>query len=66
MYGINLGISKTIWKGDGIIGFNIRDIFNTRKMKNYSDNSDIPRNKCSGSQDNFLFLSPTDLNKVKR
>ncbi|RXM53389.1 MULTISPECIES: TonB-dependent receptor domain-containing protein [unclassified Chryseobacterium] len=43
MYGIDLGISQTIWKGNGIIGFNIRDIFNTRKMKNFSDNAQFTR-----------------------
>jgi hypothetical protein len=34
MYAVNFGASKTIWKGDGTIAFNIQDIFNTRKMKN--------------------------------
>lgn len=43
MYGIDLGVSQTIWKGNGIIGFNIRDIFNTRKMRNYSDNAQFTR-----------------------
>lgn len=43
MYGIDFGASQTIWKGNGIIGFNIRDIFNTRKMKNFSDNAQFTR-----------------------
>ncbi|KMQ71860.1 TonB-dependent receptor domain-containing protein [Chryseobacterium koreense] len=30
MYFVNLGATKTIWKGDGTIAFNIQDIFNTR------------------------------------
>ena len=30
MYAINFGASKTIWKGDGTLAFNIQDIFNTR------------------------------------
>jgi len=29
-YFINMGASKTIWKGDGTIAFNVQDIFNTR------------------------------------
>ena len=30
MYFVNAGATKTIWKGDGTIAFNIQDIFNTR------------------------------------
>lgn len=30
MYFVNLGATKTIWKGDGTIAFNIQDIFDTR------------------------------------
>lgn len=30
MYFMNLGATKTIWKGNGTIAFNIQDIFNTR------------------------------------
>jgi hypothetical protein len=33
MYALNLGASKTIWKGNGTIAFNIQDIFNTRAME---------------------------------
>jgi len=43
MYGIDLGASQTIWKGNGTIGFNIRDVFNTRKMKNFTDNAQFTR-----------------------
>ena len=32
MYGIDLGATQTIWKGNGTLAFNVRDIFNTRKM----------------------------------
>lgn len=41
MYAINFGASKTIWKGDGTIAFNIQDIFNTRAMRSttYTANS---------------------------
>jgi len=43
MYALNLGASKTIWKGDGTISFNIQDIFNTRTREVYSYNSDYTR-----------------------
>jgi len=43
MYALNLGASKTIWKGDGTISFNIQDIFNTRTREVYSFNSDYTR-----------------------
>lgn len=33
MYALNFGASKTIWNGDGIISFNLQDIFNTRSMR---------------------------------
>lgn len=36
MYALNFGASKTIWKGDGTISFNIQDIFNTRAMQSTS------------------------------
>ncbi|MFN1218018.1 TonB-dependent receptor domain-containing protein [Chryseobacterium kwangjuense] len=41
MYAINFGASKTIWKGDGTLAFNIQDIFNTRAMRSttYTANS---------------------------
>ncbi len=43
MYALNLGASKTIWKGDGTISFNIQDIFNTRSREVFSYNSDYTR-----------------------
>lgn len=43
MYALNLGASKTIWKGDGTISFNIQDIFNTRNREVLSFNSDYTR-----------------------
>lgn len=41
MYAISLGASKTIWKGDGTLAFNVQDIFNTRAMRSttYTANS---------------------------
>ena len=32
MYFANLGATKTIWKGDGTIGLNVQDLFNTRAV----------------------------------
>ncbi|WP_419868077.1 TonB-dependent receptor domain-containing protein [Chryseobacterium sp. CT-SW4] len=43
MYGIDLGASQTIWNGNATIGFNIRDLFNTRKMRNYSNTPQFTR-----------------------
>lgn len=41
MYAVSLGASKTLWKGNGTLSFNIQDIFNTRAMKfaTYTANS---------------------------
>ncbi|MDP9961571.1 TonB-dependent receptor domain-containing protein [Chryseobacterium lathyri] len=41
MYAISFGASKTIWKGDGTLAFNVQDIFNTRAMRSttYTANS---------------------------
>lgn len=41
MYAVSFGASKTIWKGNGTLSFNIQDIFNTRAMRNttYTANS---------------------------
>lgn len=36
MYALNMGASKTIWKGDGTLAFNMQDIFNTRSMRSTS------------------------------
>lgn len=36
-YGIDLGASKTIWNGNGTISLNVRDVFNTRRMRGYFD-----------------------------
>jgi len=43
MYGFDLGASQTIWKGNGTIAFNVRDVFNTRRMQIYSDNAQFTR-----------------------
>lgn len=41
MYAVNFGASKTIWKGDGTIAFNIQDIFNTRNRTVYTFTNDF-------------------------
>lgn len=43
MYGVDLGASKTIWNGDGVISLNLRDVFNTRRMRNFSDTPQFTR-----------------------
>ncbi len=50
-YSMNLGLSKTIWKGDGTISANLSDVFNSRGMRAYSFNSDYERY-------NFMQWSP--------
>lgn len=41
MYAVNLGASKTLWKGNGTLTFSIQDIFNTRAMRfsTFTENS---------------------------
>ena len=43
MYGVDLGVSKTMWKGDGTISMNLRDVFNTRRMRNNSNTPQFTR-----------------------
>lgn len=43
-YGIDLGASKTLWKGNGSLAFNIRDVFNTRWFRIDSDTEQFTRN----------------------
>ncbi|QCX53721.1 TonB-dependent receptor domain-containing protein [Elizabethkingia sp. JS20170427COW] len=43
MYGLNLGASKTIWKGNGTLSFNLQDVLNSRAHEVFSYNSDYTR-----------------------
>lgn len=43
MYGFDFGASQMIWNGNGTIAVNVRDIFNTRRMRNYSDTPQFTR-----------------------
>ena len=43
MYGIDFGASQTIWNGNATIGLNVRDVFNTRRMRNNSDTPQFTR-----------------------
>lgn len=43
MYGFDFGASQTIWDGNGTIAVNVRDIFNTRRMRNFSDTPQFTR-----------------------
>lgn len=51
MYALNLGASKTIWKGDGTITFNLQDVLNTRSREFFTYNSDFTRR-------NFMQWNP--------
>lgn len=42
-YALNLGLSKTIWDGNGTIAANLQDVFNSMGMKTYSYNDDYSR-----------------------
>lgn len=59
MYALNLGASKTIWKGDGTISFNIQDIFNTRSREVYSFNNDYTRRNYMQWQPRQFSISLT-------
>ncbi|MGA9212592.1 TonB-dependent receptor domain-containing protein [Kaistella sp.] len=59
MYAFNLGASKTIWKGDGTIGFNLQDIFNTRSREVFSFNDDYTRRNFMQWQPRQFSLSLT-------
>ena len=59
MYAVNFGASKTIWKGDGTISFNIQDIFNTRAMESISYSSDYTRNNYMQWQPRQFSISLT-------
>ena len=43
MYGVDFGASKTIWKGNGTVALNLRDAFNTRRMRNSSNTPQFTR-----------------------
>lgn len=59
MYALNLGASKTIWKGDGTISFNIQDIFNTRSREVFSFNDDYTRRNYMQWQPRQFAISLT-------
>ncbi|MGC4130143.1 MAG: TonB-dependent receptor [Bergeyella sp.] len=43
MYGIDFGATQTIWNGNGTLAFNVRDVFNTRKMRMDSNTAQFTR-----------------------
>lgn len=59
MYALNFGASKTIWKGDGTISFNIQDIFNTRGMEVYNYSNDYTRSSFMQWQPRQFSISLT-------
>lgn len=59
MYALNFGASKTIWKGDGTISFNIQDIFNTRAMQSTSYGPGFSRDSYMQWQPRQFALSLT-------
>lgn len=59
MYSLNIGVSKTIWKGDGTLSFNIQDIFDTRGRKIQTFSSDFERKSYMQWQPRQFSLSLT-------
>ncbi len=59
MYALNLGASKTIWDGNGTIGFNIQDIFNTRSRSNITFGEGFERKSYMQWQPRQFSLSFT-------
>ncbi|MDO5615734.1 MAG: TonB-dependent receptor [Cruoricaptor ignavus] len=59
MYAINFGANKTIWKGSGILAFNIQDIFNTRARRNINYGSSFEREQYMQWQPRQFLLSLT-------
>lgn len=59
MYSVNFGASKTIWKGNGTVSFNIQDIFNTRSMRSTAYGSNFTRDNYMQWQPRQFALSLT-------
>lgn len=59
IYFFNLGATKTIWKGDGTLAFNIQDIFNTRARKSTTYGPDFQNEMYMQWQPRQMSLSLT-------
>ncbi|KQT17979.1 TonB-dependent receptor [Chryseobacterium sp. Leaf404] len=59
MYALSFGASKTIWKGDGTLSFNIQDIFNTRAMRSTTYGSGFTRDSYMQWQPRQFSVSLT-------
>ncbi|WP_333852385.1 TonB-dependent receptor domain-containing protein [Epilithonimonas sp.] len=59
IYFFNLGATKTIWKGDGTLAFNIQDIFNTRARKSTTYGPDFQNDMYMQWQPRQMSLSLT-------
>ena len=51
MYFMNLGATKTIWKGDGTLAFNMQDVFNTRARE-------VSINTAEYTQERYMQWQP--------
>ncbi len=58
-YGLNFGATQTIWKGNGTIAFSVQDVFNTRRMENYTYGSGFERYQYMQWQPRQISLSLT-------
>lgn len=59
MYFMNMGATKTIWKGDGTLAFNMQDVFNTRARKVMVNTADYTQERYMQWQPQQVSLSLT-------
>jgi outer membrane receptor protein involved in Fe transport len=59
MYFMNMGATKTLWKGDGTIAFNMQDVFNTRARKVSVNTADYTQERYMQWQPQQVSLSLT-------
>lgn len=56
-YSLNLGVNKNIWKNTGTISLSVQDVFNTRKMKSFTDSDTFTRYSEMQMQPRQFILS---------
>lgn len=56
-YSLNIGLSKNIWNNTGTISFSAQDVFNSRKMKSYTDSDTFTRYSENQMQPRQFVLS---------
>lgn len=59
IYGLNFGLSKNIWNGNGTLAFNVQDAFNSRFRKTSTNTGDIISNSEMQFRPRNFMLSLT-------